>query len=66
MCIIYSRLSDGVDKNVGNEEAATEAFKEITAAYAVLSDPHERKWYDDHRESILRYDQLRIHSVIRW
>jgi len=42
------------DKNVGNEEAATEAFKEITAAYAVLSDPHERKWYDDHRESILR------------
>ncbi len=42
------------DKNVGNEEAATEMFKEISSAYAVLSDKNERKWYDDHRESILR------------
>jgi DnaJ family protein A protein 5 len=43
------------DKNVGNEEEATLRFKEITAAYTVLSDGNERQWYDDHRESILRY-----------
>jgi DnaJ homolog subfamily A member 5 len=43
------------DKNVGNEEEATATFRLISAAYAVLSDPHERKWYDDHREAILRY-----------
>jgi DnaJ family protein A protein 5 len=42
------------DKNVGNEEEATARFKAITAAFAVLSDPQERQWYDDHRESILR------------
>jgi DnaJ-class molecular chaperone len=47
------------DKNVGNEETATQFFKEIQASYAVLSDPHERKWYDDHRESILRYGKER-------
>jgi|TARA_B110000196_G_scaffold288777_1_gene273962 DnaJ family protein A protein 5 len=33
---------------------ATERFKEIQSAYAVLSDKHERSWYDQHRESILR------------
>eukprot|EP01041_Mallomonas_annulata_P006654 gene6654-13472_t len=42
------------DKNVGNEEEATLRFKEISTAYAVLSDAQERKWYDDHRDSILR------------
>lgn len=42
------------DRNIGNEHEATAAFKEISTAYTVLSDPHERQWYDDHRESILR------------
>jgi DnaJ homolog subfamily A member 5 len=42
------------DRNLGNEEAATEAFKLVTSAYTVLSDPQERQWYDDHREAILR------------
>jgi DnaJ family protein A protein 5 len=42
------------DRNHGEEEKATQNFKEISASYAVLSDPNERKWYDDHRESILR------------
>jgi len=30
------------------------AFKELQSAYEVLSDKHERAWYDNHRESILR------------
>ena len=42
------------DRNHGNEEWATEQFKLISAAFNVLSDPQERQWYDDHRESILR------------
>ena len=46
------------DKNVGNEEEATDRFKEVNAAYAVLSDPNERKWYDDHRESIIKGDDF--------
>jgi curved DNA-binding protein CbpA len=35
-------------------QEATAMFQEIQHAYAVLSDPHERRWYDDHREDILR------------
>ena len=42
------------DRNHGTEETATIRFKEVTAAYTVLSDPHEKKWYDDHREAIIR------------
>eukprot|EP00571_Detonula_confervacea_P015607 CAMPEP_0172308358 /NCGR_PEP_ID=MMETSP1058-20130122/8975_1 /TAXON_ID=83371 /ORGANISM="Detonula confervacea, Strain CCMP 353" /LENGTH=518 /DNA_ID=CAMNT_0013020751 /DNA_START=40 /DNA_END=1596 /DNA_ORIENTATION=+ len=34
-------------------ESATE-FKLIQAAYECLSDPLERKWYDEHRDMILR------------
>ncbi|CAM9196423.1 unnamed protein product [Discosporangium mesarthrocarpum] len=41
------------DKNVGNEEEAHARFQEIQHAYSVLSDPHERNWYDDHRDEIL-------------
>lgn len=42
------------DKNQHRIEEATAAFKEIQSAYEVLSDKHERAWYDNHRESILR------------
>lgn len=35
------------------EESAAE-FKLIQAAYECLSDPVERKWYDEHRDMILR------------
>mmetsp|Transcript_4016 Transcript_4016/g.6011 ORF Transcript_4016/g.6011 Transcript_4016/m.6011 type:complete len:327 (+) Transcript_4016:79-1059(+) len=41
------------DKNRGNEEA-THQFRLIQAAYECLSDDKERKWYDEHREAILR------------
>jgi DnaJ family protein A protein 5 len=41
------------DKNYGDEEAAKE-FRLVQQAYECLSDPGERKYYDEHRESILR------------
>jgi DnaJ family protein A protein 5 len=41
------------DKNHGNDDA-TEVFQRIQAAHTVLSDKHERGWYDSHREQILR------------
>lgn len=42
------------DKNRGSEGAANERFKVIQHAYEVLSDTHERAWYDNHRSAILR------------
>ena len=42
------------DKNPDRVAEATERFRQIQAAYSVLSDPQERAWYDQHRESILR------------
>lgn len=47
---------DKHQRNNITPEEATERFQEIQNAYEVLSDPHERKWYDDHREQILRDD----------
>lgn len=47
---------DKHQKNNISAEEATLRFQEIQSAYEVLSDPHERKWYDDHREQILRGD----------
>ena len=40
------------DKN-GNDPAAAENFRKVQEAYECLSDPMERKWYDDHRDAIL-------------
>lgn len=42
------------DKNMHRAEEATKQFQLLRAAFAVLSDPHERQWYDDHRDAILR------------
>ncbi|KTW31576.1 hypothetical protein T552_00214 [Pneumocystis carinii B80] len=41
------------DKN-NNSKEATERFSLIQAAYEVLSDNSERRWYDTHREEIFR------------
>ena len=42
------------DRNYGNVEETTRLFAEVQSAYAVLSDPQERAWYDSHRNAILR------------
>ena len=42
------------DKNQHRLEEADTVFKEIQNAYEVLSDKHERGWYDSHRDQILR------------
>jgi DnaJ homolog subfamily A member 5 len=42
------------DKNRDRIEEATEYFTLIQEAYQILSDEHERKWYDMHRDEILR------------
>ena len=41
------------DKNQQRITEATEEFAAVQHAYQTLSDPHERAWYDRHRESIL-------------
>lgn len=40
------------DKN--RDRDTTPLFQACQEAYSVLSDPHERQWYDDHRDQILR------------
>ncbi|XP_014231055.2 dnaJ homolog subfamily C member 21 isoform X1 [Trichogramma pretiosum] len=42
------------DKNPDNQSEAKEQFQLVQQAYEVLSDPHERAWYDNHREAILK------------
>lgn len=41
------------DKNLDNVDYAKEHFQLVQQAYEVLSDKHERAWYDNHREQIL-------------
>lgn len=47
-------LAHHPDKNPDAQETAEETFKGIQHAYMILSDPHERAWYDAHRTQILR------------
>ncbi|KAJ8687259.1 hypothetical protein QAD02_023053 [Eretmocerus hayati] len=42
------------DKNLESPDEAKEQFQLVQQAYEVLSDPHERAWYDNHREAILK------------
>ncbi|EIE20919.1 putative DNAJA5 protein, partial [Coccomyxa subellipsoidea C-169] len=44
------------DKNHDRQQEAEVRFKEIQNAYEILSDKHERAWYDSHRAQILRAD----------
>lgn len=49
-----NKIQINADKNQHRLEEAQEVFKEIQNAYEILSDKHERAWYDDHRDQILR------------
>lgn len=42
------------DKNLENPEEAKDQFQLVQQAWEVLSDAHERAWYDNHREAILK------------
>ncbi|XP_071444487.1 dnaJ homolog subfamily C member 21-like [Hetaerina americana] len=42
------------DKNLDNLDEAKEEFQNLQQAFDVLSDAHERAWYDTHREAILK------------
>ncbi|XP_062512030.1 dnaJ homolog subfamily C member 21-like [Corticium candelabrum] len=42
------------DKNPDSQEECHHVFSQIQQAYDILSDPHERAWYDKYREVILR------------
>lgn len=42
------------DKNLDNPNEAKEQFQLVQQAWEILSDPHERTWYDNHREAILK------------
>lgn len=42
------------DKNLNDPELAKEQFQLVQQAYEVLSDTHERAWYDAHRDAILK------------
>lgn len=43
-----------LSKSPEEQEASAAEFKLIQVAYECLSDPVERKWYDEHRDMILR------------
>ncbi|KAG4073641.1 hypothetical protein HA402_000865 [Bradysia odoriphaga] len=45
------------DKNIENSDEAKEKFQLIQQAYEVLSDSHERAWYDRHKDQILKGSQ---------
>jgi hypothetical protein len=58
---------NNVDKNAHRLEESQEKFKEVQNAYEILSDKHERAWYDSHREQILKSgDRHQVICVSAW
>lgn len=51
------------DKNPNNLEEAKEQFQSIQQAYEVLSNPHERAFYDKHKDVFLRQDYKESDSI---
>ena len=51
------------DKNLDNPEEAAKKFDELLSAYNVLKEPTERKWYDDHRDLILRAAEMEDEEI---
>jgi curved DNA-binding protein CbpA len=52
------------DRNAGREDAARAAFLEIKEAYAILSDPLQRKVYDAvYAEEVRRWNRKREHEA---
>lgn len=51
------------DKNPDNVEEAKEQFQLIQQAYEVLGDPHERLWYDKHRQNIINSGDTPVNEL---
>ncbi|KAL1461844.1 hypothetical protein WDU94_013711 [Cyamophila willieti] len=51
------------DKNPNNLEESKEQFQLIQQAYEVLSNPHERAFYDKHKDVFLRQDYKESDSI---
>ncbi len=65
----YRRLAKRYHPDVNpGDEAAEEKFKEVTAAFEVLSDPKRRKLYDEFGADALRtgFDERKAEEYRRW
>uniref|UniRef100_A0A8D8PY77 DnaJ homolog subfamily C member 21 n=1 Tax=Cacopsylla melanoneura TaxID=428564 RepID=A0A8D8PY77_9HEMI len=51
------------DKNPNNLDVAKEQFQLIQQAYEILSNPHERAFYDKHKDVFLRQDYKESDSI---
>lgn len=61
----YHRLARRYHPDVNREPAAEEAFKEVTEAYRVLSDPTRRSRYDGHRGGPMPGHPIRVKTRTR-